>query len=435
MHTSAMGQLTDGRNSMTTTELQTGTAPAIEPEKKSQRIRNSLIAMAGVIGGQLANFGVMFLIGKNFGPANLGRYSFLVAIALFIGSGIGLRYELACVSRQSESAMSAFIHACALAALLSILLISIAVPIYGGVALAVIAMAFSVFLQNALGFVLNTAERYLGMALVRLMPNLVFLVFLIIASGIGFNERIEPHVFELHALIATLITVASIPWFVVFRNIPRASMGIRFFRENYGFAKYGFPAILLNSCIIYAMPICIPVLYGKEVAGIFALGYRVGMFPVALFTQSIGAVLRRDLLDNNYSKTAFKKVSEYLGIVTLVALLSIGAIYIGIDMLVRQALGGKWKDVIPFFTILAPSFVAAAVFGPISQVFIVFRSQRHEFLLQLASAVAVLLIFASAWQGNFQPKMTASLLSLSTTVFAVLGVLAALRLARSGIAS
>lgn len=391
--------------------------------------------MTGVIGGQLANFGVMFLIGKNFGPANLGRYSFLVAIALFIGSGIGLRYELACVSRQSESAMIAFIHACALAALLSVLLIFIAVPIYGSVALAVVAMAFSVFLQNALGFVLNTRERYLGMALVRLMPNLAFLIFLIIAYGIGFNESIEPHVFELHALMAALITVASIPLFVSFPNTPRACMGTRFFSENYGFAKYGFPAILLNSCIIYAVPLGIPVIYGKEVAGIFALGYRVGMFPVALFTQSIGAVLRRDLLDNNDSKTAFRKVSEYLVIVALVALISIGAIYIGIDMLVRQELGEKWKDVIPFFTILAPSFVAAAVFGPISQVFIVFRNQRHELLLQLASAVAVLLIFASAWQVNFQPKMTASLLSLSTTVFAVLGVLAALRLARGGIAS
>ncbi|MFS8977560.1 hypothetical protein PO002_24115 [Cupriavidus necator] len=417
---------------MTTAELQAGTAPAIEPEKKSPRIRNSLIAMTGVIGGQLANFGVMFLIGKNFGPANLGRYSFLVAIALFIGSGIGLRYELACVSRQSESAMIAFIHACVLAALLSVLLIFIAVPIYGSVALAVVAMAFSVFLQNALGFVLNTRERYLGMALVRLMPNLVFLIFLIIAYGIGFNESIEPHVFELHALMAALITVASIPLFVSFPNIHRARMGVRFFRENYGFAKYGFPAILLNSCIIYAVPLGIPVIYGKEVAGIFALGYRVGMFPVALFTQSIGAVLRRDLLDHNDSKTAFRKVSEYLVIVALVALISIGAIYIGIDMLVRQELGEKWKDVIPFFTILAPSFVAAAVFGPISQVFIVFRNQRHELLLQLASAVAVLLIFASAWQGDFQPRMTASLLSLSTTVFAVLGVLAALRLARSG---
>ncbi|MNT19238.1 hypothetical protein D3C72_1544890 [compost metagenome] len=179
----------------------------------------------------------MFLIGKNFGPANLGRYSFLVAIALFIGSGIGLRYELACVSRQSESAMIAFIHACALAALLSVLLIFIAVPIYGSVALAVVAMAFSVFLQNALGFVLNTKERYLGMALVRLMPNLVFLIFLIIAYGIGFNESIEPHVFELHALMAALITVASIPLFVSFPNIHRARMGVRFFRENYGFAK------------------------------------------------------------------------------------------------------------------------------------------------------------------------------------------------------
>ncbi|QBY55509.1 lipopolysaccharide biosynthesis protein [Cupriavidus oxalaticus] len=415
---------------MAMSRLGAGATQVMGFEKKAPRVRNSLIAMAGVVGGQCANFGVMFLIGKFFGPANLGQYSFLMAIAMFIGAGIGLRYELACVARESETAMMAFVHACALAAGLSVILIAIALPVYGKVSLAVVAMAFSVFLQNALGYLLNTNERYVRMAVLRLVPNLVFLLFLIVAISFGVHERFQANVFEWHAVMAVLITVGLIPLSVSYPESRGVRLGFGFFRVNHSFARYGFPTILLNSCIIYAVPIFIPMLYGKEIAGVLALAYRVGMFPVALFTQSIGAVLRRDMLDSKGAKTAFRTAGEYLVVVALVALFSTVATYVGIDVLVAKGLDGKWRDVVPFFTILAPSFMASIIFGPISQIFIVFRDQRQELLLQFGSAVAILLIFTWAWQGSLQPKVAASLLSLSTTVFAALGVLAALRLAK-----
>jgi O-antigen/teichoic acid export membrane protein len=396
-------------------------------------IKHSFVSVIGVVLSQALNFVSILLIGKYCGPTDLGYFSQLTASGLFIGSVIGLRLEVACMASGKALAVRAMVSSGAIALAIGLALAVAALLAGRQEYTLAVALALGVFLQQALCAALTTERKYTKIAIIRFFPNAAFALYFVCLMAFAKKECTGANVFNIYSLIflASTLVPAAVYVFRARQLIPARFM--RFSALQIQYAKFGLPTTTLNSFVIYASAIVMPLIFDPRDAGFFALAYRVGYFPASLLSQSLGAVFRRDLIDffdgkrkggeQNPSKTFFVML-------TLISLALVAACYAGLSLIINLKMGDEWKPSMSVYFILVPYFLAMAIYGSMAQIFIVLNRQKIDLIIQSTNAVLIFLVFGIAHFLQVGFMETVSLLSISGAILATIGTYQALKLGK-----
>ncbi|MFL9982466.1 lipopolysaccharide biosynthesis protein [Paraburkholderia sediminicola] len=396
-------------------------------------IKHSFVSVVGVVLSQALNFVSILLIGKYCGPTDLGYFSQLTASGLFIGSVIGLRLEVACMASEKGLAVRAMVSSSVIALAIGLALV-VAAMLGGRQEYApAIALALGVFLQQALCAALTSERKYTKIATIRFFPNAAFAVYFVCLMAFSKKECTGSNVFNIYSwifLTSTLVPAAI----YIFRSrglIQTRFMSLSAIQIQY--AKFGLPTTTLNSFVIYASAIVMPLIFDHRDAGIFALAYRVGYFPASLLSQSLGAVFRRDLIDffdgkgrggeQNPSRTFFVML-------TFISVALVAACYAGLSLIITLKMGDQWKPSMSVYFILVPYFLAMAIYGSMAQIFIVLNQQKIDLVIQTTNAALIFLVFATAHFLKVGFMETVSLLSISGAIVASIGTYQAIRIGK-----
>lgn len=395
-------------------------------------IKHSFVSIAGVVLSQALNFVSILLIGKYCGPTDLGYFSQLMAGGLFIGSVIGLRLEVACMAADKATAVRAMTSSSTVAILLGVALV-VATTVAGHPEyIPVIGLAFGVFLQQALCAALTTERKYTKIATIRFFPNAAFAGYFVGLMAVSKGECTGTSVFNIYSwifLVSTFVP-AAIYLFSARRMIPAAIMKFSALQVQY--AKYGVPTTTLNSFVIYASAILMPMIFDHRDAGIFALAYRVGYFPASLLSQSLGAVFRRDLIDyfDGEKKGGVNPSRQFFTTLTFISVALVAACYAGLSLIIHVKMGEQWESSMSVYLLFIPYFITMAIYGSMAQVFIVVNRQKIDLMIQTANAMLIFVIFATAHFFGVGFIQTLLLLSASGTIVACVGTYQALRIGR-----
>ncbi|APA89774.1 hypothetical protein BJG93_30385 (plasmid) [Paraburkholderia sprentiae WSM5005] len=395
-------------------------------------IKHSFVSVAGVVLSQALSFVSVLLIGKYCGPTDLGYFSQLMAGGLFVGSVIGLRLEVACLTAEKALAVRAMTSSSAVAILIGLAL-AVAAIISGHLEyIPVICLAFGVFMQQALCAALTSERKYAKIASIRFFPNAAFAGYFICLMALSKGECTGASVFNIYSWIFLASTfVPAVIYLYSARNlVPAAFMKLSALQIQY--AKFGVPTTTLNSFVIYASAILMPMIFDHRDAGIFALAYRVGYFPASLLSQSLGAVFRRDLIDyfDGERKGGENPTRQFLTSLTFISLALVAACYAGLSLIIHVKMGEQWESSMSVYLLFVPYFIMMAIYGSMAQVFIVVNRQKVDLMIQMANAVLIFLIFATAHFFGVGFIHTLLLLSVSGTIVASVGTYQALKIGK-----
>jgi O-antigen/teichoic acid export membrane protein len=358
------------------------------------RARDSVISLAGVLTGQLIFFVCISLIGRRNGPDALGHFNSTLALGMFVGTLLGLRFELACVSDDAKQAFSAYINVVALSGSLFVVLESLVFASGHTDFLVVGLFAFAYFLQQASSFYLNSLRRYGWITLTRVGVNLAFLGALVIRPR--FASLAAESEFGVYTVLNMIASAANAA--VIYRSGRRNDFQLTpsrdFFSANRRFAKYILPSTLCGSVLTYSLAIVFPRWFGLVNAGYFAAAYRLGFFPISLIGQSLGGVFRRDALSAVATTSAAGDLNRvyrtYARALIMLAFAYLAGGLLLFSPLVNLLFGPQWHNAADYFRRLAPLFALQMVYVPLSQIFLVQKQQRTDFLFQLQSGVTLI---------------------------------------------
>lgn len=395
-------------------------------------IKHSFVSVAGVVLSQALNFVSMLLIGKYCGPTDLGYFSQLMAGGLFIGSIVGLRLEVACMAADKKLAVRAMTSSSVVAILIGLALVAGTIAYGHPEYITVIGLALGVFLQQALCAALTTERKYTKIATIRFFPNAAFAGYFICLMTLSKGECTGIGVFNIYSwifLVSTFVP-AVIYLYSARKMIPLDFM--KFSALQIQYAKFGVPTTTLNSFVIYASAILMPVIFDHREAGIFALAYRVGYFPASLLSQSLGSVFRRDLIDyfDGERKGGTNPTRQFFSTLTFISIALVAACYAGLSLIIHVKMGEQWEASMSVYLLFVPYFVTMAIYGSMAQVFIVVNRQKIDLMFQTANAVLIFLIFATAHFVGVGFFNTMVLLSACGTLVAGAGTYQALRIGK-----
>ena len=401
-------------------------------------VKHSVVSVAGVILSQTANFAAVILIGKFCGPSELGYFSQLNAIGLFAGSVLGLRLEVACMAADKKVAVEALVSSCIVATVIALLLAGVGFVSGQEKYLSVLLLSCGVFYQAALGSALASERRYLGIAVQRALPNVVFTLVFIVLVTVTKNSWSGARIFMVYSLVFFASAVLPLFSYLFSSRSMLTRQCFRFSRLQLDYAKFSLPTTSLNSVVIYSIAILMPLAFEPHDAGVFALAYRVGYFPASLLSQSLGTVFRRDLIDfvekgngmgsNRNPATSFSRI-----LMPLSVLLILGG-YLGLALIINFKMGDLWQPSMHIYLLFSPYFLSMAVFGSLAQVFIVFNQQKFDLLIQMMSTVSIFLIFGATSVFRLDFMLVVLLLSLSGTLVACVGIYCSVNVARGSTA-
>jgi len=394
-------------------------------------IRHSLISVTGVIASQGTSFLSIIMIGKFCGPDELGDFSYLTAIGLFLGSVIGLRMEMACMATDRRAAASAVVSSSAVALVIATVLTVATVAAGHWRYLPSIALALGVFFQQALSLALASDRAYTRIAFVRAVPNGAFLIFVAMWILMLTGECRDISVSTVYGAIFLALTLFPLCHYIA-RAMPALKGEVTLLSESQiSYARYALPITILNSVVIYATAIIMPLVFKREDAGIFALAYRIGYFAASLLSQSLGPIFRRDLMDYRAGRFGVQKNPAVAFTVLLAVVSSIMVLvsYIGLRVVVDFQMGKVWEASKSVYLLLVPYFVLMAIFGSVAQVFIVFDRQRIDLILQSANVALIFAVFGAVQVLRIDFMQAVALLSMASSAVACIGVYWAIKVA------
>lgn len=398
-------------------------------------VKHSVLSIAGVVFSQIANFATIILIGKFCGPSELGYFSQLTAIGLFAGSILGLRLEVACMAANKRLAVQALVSSSIVATAIALLLAGVAfVSGHQGYA-SVVLLAEGVFLQQALSSALASERKYVSIAVQRAVPNVAFAVLVVVLMGVGSHAWSGSEIFAAYSWVFFVSALLPLVSYLLGSRPLLSRECLKFSRIQLDYAKFSLPSTTLNSVVIYSIAILMPLVFDAHDAGVFALAYRVGYFPASLLSQSLGNVFRRDLIDfveNGNSGSSRNPATSFSKVLLPLSVMLVVAGYVGLAVIINFKMGELWQPSMHVYLLFAPYFLTMAVFGSLAQVFIVFRKQKFDLAIQMMNAASIFVIFAatSALKLDFMPVM--SLLSISGSLIACMGIYYSVNVAKGG---
>ncbi|MBN3756906.1 oligosaccharide flippase family protein [Paraburkholderia sp. Tr-20389] len=390
------------------------------------RLKDSVISLAGVVAGQISLFLCVSLIGRSQGPAVLGHFNYLLACGTFAGTLLGFRYELACVSDSPRYAFNALVNVTVFSATVMVVAICVTLAMSHGELLAVESYAFAFLVQQATSSYLNSFRRYDLIAASRLAINGSFLLCLLTERWTGTLHGLD--VFRTYSVINVLLTVLSLAGVLLHgrRHGYRAQIGLAFFSENRRFATFILPSTICGSVLTYSLAIIIPQWFDAESAGYFAAAYRLGFFPVSLIGQSLGSVFRRDaigaLAHCDADMLLHRVFMTYAKFLVLIAIAYGAGSALLFSSLVRIFFGTSWRGASDFFYDLVPLFAVQLIYVPLSQIFLVTREQRLDFLFQFGSALVLSSTLYTTHILSFSPHSSVRAFSFAGVVTMLVGL-------------
>ena len=398
-------------------------------------VKHSVLSIAGVFFSQIANFVAIILIGKFCGPSELGYFSQLTAIGLFAGSLLGLRLEVACMATDRKLAVQALVSSSSVATTIALLLAGAAV-VSGHTAYAsTVMLAEGVFLQQALSQAMASDRKYASIAVQRAFPNVAFAVLFIVLVNVRKHTWSGSEVFAVYSFLFFASSVLPLLSYLFDSRSMLSWECLRFSRLQLDYAKFSLPATSLQSVVIYSIAILMPIAFAPHDAGVVALAYRVGYFPASLLGQSLGPVFRRDLIDFVGTGSAGNGRNPAISFSIILMPLSLALLiigYIGLALIINFKMGDLWQPSMHVYMLFTPYFLTMAMFGSLAQVFIVFRRQKFDVMIQMMNAAGILLIFAATAVIKLDLMLVVLLLSVSGTLVASMGIYYSYAVARGG---
>ncbi|MCB4358673.1 lipopolysaccharide biosynthesis protein [Quatrionicoccus australiensis] len=386
------------------------------------KIRHTLVSLFGVIGTQILFFWSLYLIGIHFGAADLGEFNSQLAFGCFIGNLSALRYELACVSEDRNSTINALFHSVLLSLLILSAVLFCAVIINASTNTLVFVFAFIFFLGQVLTQYFIALREYSAVSFMRLTGGILF-VCCIFGKTI-FTAIDSVSVFDLYFLSIVVSVFVFFPVRSLF-EVGLIKFDLCFYKSNYRFPFYIFPATIFSSILLYALPILFPSLFGAEEAGYFAIAFRIGAFPVSLIAQSVGSVLRRDAVGACTNGSA-KKLKEvyifYAKIIFSFSLLYLVFGYFFGREIILFVFGSSWGKSVEYFMYMLPMFSLQLAYTSLSQIFLATNNQKLDFLLQfMIGSGLVLSVFISVIL-KLSPLCMVEIFSISGGGLIIVGV-------------
>lgn len=388
--------------------------------------KDSIISLVGVVTGQVALFACIFLIGRWHGPGALGQFNYQLALATFGGALLGFRYELACVSDNPRESFNALVNVMSLAAVVVAVLGALIAATRESELYVVLCYAFASFVQIATGAFLNSMRWYGWITLSRIATNAGLLAYLLLTKVCESCTRVA--LFDAYTVstVTVAIAMASVIATMGVRNGYSFGVSRDFFVKNRRFAAYILPSTICASVLTYALAIVMPTWFGAQIAGYFALAYRLGFFPVSLIGQSIGGVFRRDAIGaiarddaRHVLPNVFFAYARSLAGIAVVY--SIGG-FLLFEPVVTWVFGTKWTGAVGFFNSLVPLFALQLIYVPLSQIFLATRAQRVDFMFQLTTGACLMgALLLSRWM-NLSAESSVHLFAIAGSLLMACGI-------------
>ncbi|WP_248295065.1 hypothetical protein [Paraburkholderia sp. UYCP14C] len=353
-----------------------------------------------------------------------------MAGGLFAGTLIGLRLEVACLAADKTVAVRAMTSASVVAIGIGLALVVATIVAGHAEYVPVVGLAFGVFLQQALCAALTSERKYTKIATIRFFPNAVFAICFVCLMALSKGVCTGTSIFNVYSWIflASNFALAAVYLYSARRMIPATFM--KFSALQIQYAKYGVPTITLNSFVIYALAILIPMVFDHRDAGIFALAYRVGYFPASLLSQSLGGVFRRDMVDyfDGERTDGVNPSRQFFTMLTFISLALVAACYAGLSLIIDLKMGKEWETSMSVYALFVPYFITMAIYSSMSQVFLVVNRQKIDLVNQSANAALIVLSLATAHFFGVSFIHTVLLISVGGTIVASVGTYQALKI-------
>ncbi|MEO0344833.1 MAG: oligosaccharide flippase family protein [Pseudomonadota bacterium] len=190
------------------------------------------------------------------------------------------------------------------------------------------------------------------------------------------------------------------------------------------FAWFGSPAALLNGLALHLPTILIGSLYDPITAGQFFLAQRVLNLPLLLFSSAVSQSYMGEASELLRSGVAginklFWKLAMLLAALALLGSL---CVYYLSPILFGIVFGEAWSTSGVFASLLACYLGFRFVTTSLAPTLIIFERQDLSLIVQILSALAVIVSFGLAWHQDLPAVDTVLLYSLSMTVPYIFGL-------------
>jgi O-antigen/teichoic acid export membrane protein len=386
----------------------------------SLKKKDTAISLASVIIGQAIFFVCLSLIGREWGPEELGKLNFNLSLSMFIGTIMAFRYELACIQDKEEKSYQALVQVITITASSFVFLYAMASIWDLTDSTTILIFSATFILQQASSLYLNTLRKYVLIGLIKISANASFVVSLIILI----NSNTLSSTFEIYTQINLAITILSVALILANTQHPKQIFSISFLKENLRFPQYTLPATILSSALTYSLPIAMPFLFGPITAGYFAATQRFGFFPVSLIAQSISGVFRREVISaiNSNSGNLLKTYKSHAKLLLAISAcyLLFGNLFFG--MLIKVLLGDNWDQAIIFFHIISPVYALQITYIPLSQIFISTNNQKTDLFIQTLTFISTVGALLASYYFSLSPLLTLIIFSVSGVATLLIGL-------------
>ncbi|CAH6797347.1 conserved membrane hypothetical protein [Vibrio chagasii] len=344
-------------------------------------IKNFIISSFGTLIAQIILFLALPQIAKVWGSDDFGIYSHDVSIGIIIATVLILRLELLIMNDDSNKAKSYFfgvIKLCFLSCIICMVILfnfsldRYILPLYYGC---------SLILYNSAILYLSVDRYFFKISLARIVTNLLFVCF-------AFFMPKDMGIIFYH-FIATLITFLFLYCFALKdKNLSYHVKFSKVIHDGKGYILNTFPASICNVSCINIIPVVIPFLFNESKAGVFFLAYKTIIFPVGIVGQSLGNILRRELLANYHDKKERNRVFIYVSLIIFLICLSFYFLVLQFyEMVFLNYFSSEWSDVLSIYGSLLYLSIIMMIYAPLGHVFLCSGNQKTDLIFNFLKAI------------------------------------------------
>lgn len=354
-----------------------------------------IINAIGIGGGQLLFYIATPHLTKIFNVAEFGEYSLILAYSALLSSIISLRYDAAILMTSGEQTKK-LLHGVVFVSSTVAFVSWIGIQLYAktqGVNCANTAFYDLIFVCGFAGALFNingslylNQERYLALAVIRVLQPLLML-FMILMRTFSLTE----------AWRNSWISVLIISYFGVYSSYNKLDISgsIKELRSFWIYPTRLAPLAALDTAASWIPVVVIGKYYGNSVIGNYSQIHRLIAGPVLLLIAASGQVvlqLAKKQIEKNESLRSIINIFSFLGLV--IGLFYILVVWCFGEILLGKALTGEWRtDTNYVILILLPSIFRLVV-SPLSGLLLVVRQydavivwQTVHFVLTLSNGL------------------------------------------------
>ena len=366
---------------------------------KGNYLKNILILTSGSVIGQIVVVGCSPLLTRIYSPAEIGIYSYILAMISTFTSIINGRYDMGIVSEKNQQRSFALVKLSFIVGTIFSIIVSFIFSIYFlsfkkeySEYSFVLLFFFLIMMSNNLINILNSwnnrLREYKVLSNVNVIRSSVQNVGAVLLGflKIGLFGLILPYTIGQYMGVSRQSKTMK-PYFKSIKSVDKKTVK-QVMVDYKRFPIFSAPAMLANSFSYSSITIFMEYLFNLTTVGFYSLSTTILGLPLSLVSGNISKVFFREATSeyqetNKYS-SALKK--------TLVLLFSL-SIPMGLIMYFVAPwacsffLGNKWVVAGEYIKILVPYYMVRFVGTSVSNGFIISQKQDKELLIQILLVV------------------------------------------------